>query len=129
MAERAAERAAAPPSEAEARRDPTPDPLDPRKVSLDVFELYCRGMLATDLADVGTRCLLVEHLQVGAPRSRPSACRRVSTPRRSWLNVVKDSSKKERPKHPSLVCLTRFELYPFVTSVIAKTQRDAFGNN
>lgn len=66
---------------ARGERDAPPPPLDPRRVSLDVFELYCHAMLATELADVGTRDRLVAHLQVG--RSEAAVARFGSTPRRA----------------------------------------------
>jgi hypothetical protein len=38
------------------------DPLDPRKVSLDIFENYCQEMLNTD--DIGRRAYLIVKMRV-----------------------------------------------------------------
>ena len=38
------------------------DPLDPRKVSLDIFELYCQEMLTTPF--VGRRVFLIKKMRV-----------------------------------------------------------------
>lgn len=38
------------------------DPLDPRAVALDVFEVYCHEQLATD--DVGRRAFLIKKMKV-----------------------------------------------------------------
>lgn len=40
------------------------DPLDPRAVALDVFEVYCHEQLATD--DVGRRAFLIKKMKVGS---------------------------------------------------------------
>lgn len=46
------------------------DPLDPRKVSLDMFELYCHEMLMTDF--VGRRAYLIKKLTVSSHDVRVS---------------------------------------------------------
>ena len=46
------------------------DPLDPRRLSLDLFEWYSQEMLEVDLADVGRREQLRRHLKVGFSRAR-----------------------------------------------------------
>ena len=38
------------------------DPLDPRKVSLDIFENYCQEMLNSD--DIGRRAYLIVKMRV-----------------------------------------------------------------
>jgi hypothetical protein len=38
------------------------DPLDPRKVALDIFENYCQEMLNTD--DIGRRAYLIVKMRV-----------------------------------------------------------------
>ena len=38
------------------------DPLDPRRVSLDLFELYCHEMIMTQ--DVGRRVFLINKMRV-----------------------------------------------------------------
>lgn len=38
------------------------DPLDPRKVSLDIFENYCQEMLNTD--NIGRRAYLIVQMRV-----------------------------------------------------------------
>ena len=38
------------------------DPLDPRRVSLDLFELYCYEMIMTQ--DVGRRVFLIKKMRV-----------------------------------------------------------------
>jgi hypothetical protein len=38
------------------------DPLDPRRVSLDIFEVYCHEMLTT--AEVGRRAFLIKKMRV-----------------------------------------------------------------
>ena len=38
------------------------DPLDPRRVSMDIFELYCQEMLVTDF--VGRRAYLINKMRV-----------------------------------------------------------------
>ncbi len=38
------------------------DPLDPRKVSLDIFELYCQEMLMA--SSVGRRAYLIDKMRV-----------------------------------------------------------------
>ena len=46
------------------------DPLDPRAVALDVFEVYCHEQLATD--DVGRRAFLIKKMKVRFSFSVPS---------------------------------------------------------
>lgn len=40
------------------------DPLDPRKVSLDIFEVYCHEMVMT--SSVGRRAYLIEKMRVSS---------------------------------------------------------------
>lgn len=63
MSKRAATAAAASEEDDTPQIDPELfDPLDPRRLSLDIFEVYCHEMLNT--GEVGRRAFLIKKMRV-----------------------------------------------------------------
>lgn len=63
MNKRAAAAAASEKEDASLKIDPESlDPLDPRRVSLDIFEVYCHEMLNSE--EVGRRAFLIKKMRV-----------------------------------------------------------------
>jgi hypothetical protein len=52
------------------------DPLDPRTVALDIFEVYCHEMVTT--STVGRRAFLIEKMRVSMCVSRNFHCQYIS---------------------------------------------------